>query len=200
MGFSFFVIVAVLAITGMLFSFSMQQRNHQVGLLRALGWKTGKIRLVFWGEGALAAIMGSLLGVLLAASYGKLILDLLSGEWSGAVSGTSFVYDARVLSMVIGCVSSATICFVAMVWSTRKQIKKEPRELLMSGNQGWNHGLFDDKKGNRYRWLGWICLVFSVGLASIVGLSSGMASMTFFGAGALFLIGGLFLFGLSSEN
>ncbi|MFL2937740.1 MAG: ATP-binding cassette domain-containing protein [Opitutales bacterium] len=194
MGFSFFVIVAVLAITGMLFSFSMQQRNQQVGLLRALGWKPGKIRLVFWGEGALAAIMGSLLGVLLAASYGKLILDLLSGEWSGAVSGASFVYDARVFSMVIGWVSSATICFVAMVWSTRKQIKKEPRELLMSGNQGWNHGLFDRKRRNGYRWVGWICLVSAVGLASGVGLSSGMASMTFFGAGALFLIGGLFLF------
>ena len=194
MGFSFFVIVAVLGITGMLFSFSMQQRNQQVGLLRALGWKTGKIRLVFWGEGALAAIMGSLLGVLLAASYGKLILDLLSGEWSGAVSGASFVYDARVFSMVIGWVSSATICFVAMVWSTRKQIKKEPRELLMSGNQGWNHELFDRKGRNGYRWVGWICLVSAVGLASGVGLSSGMASMTFFGAGALFLIGGLFLF------
>ena len=33
--FSFFVIAAALALTGMLFSFSMQQRNRQAGLLMA---------------------------------------------------------------------------------------------------------------------------------------------------------------------
>ena len=35
MGFSFFVITAVLAITGMLFIFSLEQRSKQIGLLRA---------------------------------------------------------------------------------------------------------------------------------------------------------------------
>ena len=51
MGFSFFVIAAVLAITGMLFNFSLEQRSGQIGLLRALGWKTQRIRRVFLGEG-----------------------------------------------------------------------------------------------------------------------------------------------------
>ena len=47
MGFSFFVVAAVLAITGMLFTFSMEQRSRQIGLLRALGWKSRKIKFVF---------------------------------------------------------------------------------------------------------------------------------------------------------
>jgi hypothetical protein len=51
MGFSFFVIAAVLAITGMLFTFSMEQRSRQIGLLRALGWKSRIIKFVFWSEG-----------------------------------------------------------------------------------------------------------------------------------------------------
>ena len=48
MGFSFFVITAVLAITGMLFTFSLEQRSQQIGLLRALGWKIRRIKMVFW--------------------------------------------------------------------------------------------------------------------------------------------------------
>lgn len=50
LGFSCFVILAALAITAMLFTFSIEQRSEQVGLLRALGFKSSKIRLVFWGE------------------------------------------------------------------------------------------------------------------------------------------------------
>jgi len=54
MGFSFFVIVAALAITGMLFQFfpgTKKPANRTVS--RAVGWKTIKIRLVYWGEGLL---------------------------------------------------------------------------------------------------------------------------------------------------
>ena len=44
-----------------------------------------------WGEGFAVAIIGSFIGVLMASFYGKAILNLLSGEWSGAVSGASFL-------------------------------------------------------------------------------------------------------------
>ena len=102
MGFSFFVIMAILAITGMLFTFSLEQRSKHIGFLRALGWKTRRIKMVFWGEGFAVAIIGSLVGVLMASFYGKVILDLLSGKWSGAVAGATFDYDATSTSMIIG--------------------------------------------------------------------------------------------------
>ena len=105
---------------GMLFTFSMEQRSAQIGLLQALGWKTRKIRFVFWVEGLSAAIVGSAMGVFLASIYGKVILELLSGKWSGAVAGARFEYDASFTSIIIGSVSSACICFLSMIWSTRK--------------------------------------------------------------------------------
>jgi ABC-type antimicrobial peptide transport system permease subunit len=136
MGFSFFVVAAVLAITGMLFTFSMEQRSRQIGLLRALGWKSRKIKFVFWSEGFSAGVIGSVIGVFLASLYGKVILQLLAGEWSGAVSGASFDYDATPTSMIIGGGSSTLICFLSMIWSTRKLFRREPRELLQSGSYG----------------------------------------------------------------
>ena len=43
--------------------------------------------------------------------------------------GTSFIYDATLFSMMIGGISATLICFLAMVGSTRKLFKLEPREL-----------------------------------------------------------------------
>ena len=194
MGFSFFVIMAVLAITGMLFTFSLEQRSKHIGLLRALGWKMRRIKMVFWGEGFAVAIIGSLVGVLMASFYGKAILNLLSGEWSGAVTGASFDYDATSTSMIIGGGSSTLICFVSMIWSTRKLFRREPRELLQSGSYGIQEYQYSSVSRKWHKWVGLVFFTFSFCLACLVGLDSPEASMSFFGAGGMLLIGGLFLF------
>ena len=194
MGFSFFVIAAVLAITGMLFTFSMEQRSRQIGLLRALGWKSRKIKFVFWSEGFLVGIVGSAIGVLLASFYGKGILNLLSGEWSGAVSGANFAYDASLSSMIMGGSSSAIICFIAMIWSTRKLFRHEPRELLQAGSYGIHDGDSIKASHQWHSWVGLGCVAASFCLAWSVGLNSSAASISFFGAGGMLLIGGLLLF------
>ena len=193
LGFSFFVIMAALAITGMLFSFSLEQRSQQIGVLRAVGWKTIKLRLVYWGEGLLTAGIGSTVGVFLATIYGKAILDLLSGQWSGAVSGASFHYDASLSSMITGGTCATLVSLLAMVWSTRKLLKREPVELLVSGTTG-SIGESVVTKTRWHKWAGILCLISSLILAWSVGLTSNQASMAFFGAGGLFLVGGLFLF------
>jgi ABC-type antimicrobial peptide transport system permease subunit len=194
MGFSFFVIAAVLAITGMLFTFSMEQRSRQIGLLRALGWKSRKIKFVFWSEGFSVGVIGSVIGVFLASLYGKVILQLLSGEWSGAVSGASFDYDATSTSMIIGGGSSTLICFLSMIWSTRKLFRREPKELLQSGSYGIQEYQFSSVSRKWHKWVGLGFFAFSFCLAWLVGLNSPEASMSFFGAGGMLLIGGLFLF------
>ena len=197
MGFSFFVIAAVLAITGMLFNFSLEQRSAQIGLLRALGWKTQRIKRVFLGEGLFVAFTGSAVGVFLASIYGKVILELLSGKWSGAVSGTRFDYDATVSSMILGGVSSSIVCFLSMFWSAKKLLNREPRELLDSGNEGIQNESSMGSSSKWYQWVGIFCIAGAIGLAWSVGLTSHQASMTFFGAGGLLLMGGMFLFRFS---
>ena len=76
------------------------------------------------GEKVAVAIIGSFIGVLMASFYGKTILNLLSGEWSGAVSGVSFSYHATPLSMFIGGAASAIVCLISMVWSARKILSR----------------------------------------------------------------------------
>ena len=194
MGFSFFVITAVLAITGMLFIFSLEQRSQHIGLLRALGWKIRRIKMVFWGEGFAVAIIGSFIGVLMASFYGKAILNLLSGEWSGAVSGASFSYYATPSSMFIGGAASAIVCLLSMVWSARKILVREPRELLQSGHEGIQKETLGKLPPKWHKLVGGLFIACAIVLACMVGLSSHLASMAFFVAGGMLLIGGLLLF------
>ena len=193
-GFSFFVIFAVLAIAGMLFNFQLEQRREQIGLLRGLGWKPRKIKMLFWGEGLSVAIVGSLIGIFLASIYGKVIIDLLSGGWSGAVTGASFTYNASLNSLAIGGLASSFVCFMSMVWSTRKLIDQEPRELLQSGNQETNTEHNSSLRAKWYQLVGIFFITGSIILIWFVGITSNKASIAFFCAGGLLLIGGLFLF------
>ena len=66
----------------------------------------------------MVATFGSLGGVLLAVFYGKGILELLGGKWSGAVSGASFAYEPSAVSMFAGLFGAVVIAFLAMSSAT----------------------------------------------------------------------------------
>ena len=194
LSFSFFVILAAIALTGMLFAFSMEQRNQQVGLLLGLGWSVRKVRILFWAEGLMVATFGSLGGVLLAVFYGKGILELLGGKWSGAVSGASFVYEPSPVSMFAGLFGAVVIAFLAMIWATRKQARKEPTELLSNAQR--EAGVASSARGRGSKTL-LVSLILFSGACTLVFLtdpSSGGASASFFGAGFILLVSGLLFF------
>ena len=195
LSFSFFVIVAALALTGMLFSFSMQQRNQQAGLLLALGFSKRKVRALFLGEGFCLSVVGVALGLLGAWVYGKTILILLSGEWSGAVTGAQFEYAPAVGSIAAGGIGALWVSLAAMAWANRKQLRREPIELLNKGEDT------DEKRFSRSkrRWFdswipGALALIGAVSLAWMIDLSGSSASMGFFGVGALLLVSGMLFF------
>ncbi|MGB8166299.1 MAG: FtsX-like permease family protein, partial [Chthoniobacteraceae bacterium] len=80
--FSFFLIAAAAVLTGLLFVFSLEQRNAEAGLLLALGLRPRQVRRLFLAEGAMLASVGALLGVCGAVVYTKLVLRALATVWS----------------------------------------------------------------------------------------------------------------------
>ena len=77
--------VSALLLTGLFFKLGIEQRLHEIGILRALGFSIAKIRAVFLLEGAALAIAGSLLGMVGALAYAELIVFGLRTWWIGAV-------------------------------------------------------------------------------------------------------------------
>ncbi len=131
--FSFFLIVAAAVLTGLLFTFSIEQRATEAGLLLAVGWPQKKVRRYFLREGIVLAMIGSLAGVGGAIVYTKLVLHALAGVWSGATGGTQFIMALSPLTMAIGVVSSVVVAWLAMWWASRRLFKRQAGQLLAGG-------------------------------------------------------------------
>ena len=128
--FSFFLIAAAAVLTGMLFTFSLEQRNAEAGLLLALGLRARQVRRLFLAEGAVLALVGGVLGVCGAVLYTKLVLRALATVWRGAVGTTDFVFTVQPGTLGIGVVSGVVIAVLAMWWASRRQLRRSAQELL----------------------------------------------------------------------
>jgi hypothetical protein len=128
--FSFFLIAAAAVLTGLLFTFTIEQRAAEAGLLLAVGWPVKKVRRLFLREGFVLALIGSLAGALLAALYTKGVLHALAGVWGGATGGTRFVFAPSAVTMAIGVVSGVFVALIAMWLASRRLFKMEAAVLL----------------------------------------------------------------------
>ncbi len=134
--FSFFLIIAAAVLTGLLFVFSLEQRNAEAGLLLALGLRPRQVRRMFLLEGAALAVIGSVLGVAGAALYTKLVLRALTTVWRGAVGAVQFEFVMPPATLAIGVVSGVLVALLAMWLASRRQMRRTARELLVNADSG----------------------------------------------------------------
>ncbi len=185
--FSFFLIAAAAVLTGLLFVFSLEQRNAEAGLLLALGLRPKQVRRLFLAEGAVLALAGGILGVLGAVVYTKLVLRALATVWSGAVGAVQFEFAANPVTLPAGLVASVLIALLAMWLASRRQLRHSARALL--AGEATSESGREGKKGTAVP-----AVVAGVSLllsAAIPFLAGGAGA--FFGAGSLLLIAGLAL-------
>ena len=199
--FSFFLIAAAAVLTGLLFTFTIEQRTAEAGLLLAVGWPVKKVRRLFLREGFVLALIGSLAGALLAALYTKGVLHALAGVWGGATGGTRFVFAPSAVTMAIGVVSGVFVALIAMWLASRRLFKMEAAALLNGAVQhegaaqprsrvresaGTLPGGGGGRGSARALTSAATCLIAALALAIFAKGNSG----AFFGAGALLLIAG----------
>ena len=130
--------------------------------------------------------------------YGQTTLHLLSGEWSGAVSGATFDFAMNPVSVVGGLFGSVFIALLAMGWATRRQLRAEPRELLAMGETLASTA---PRSGSRKSGNGKVSIrvaltltFIGIVMAFLTDLSGPGASMVFFGVGWCLLAAGLLFF------
>lgn len=185
--FSFFLIIAAAVLTGMLFVFSLEQRNAEAGLLLALGLREKQVRRIFLAEGTVLAFVGSVIGAFAGIAYTKVVLHALATVWKGAVGSVQFQFVLPPVTLVTGIFSGVFVALIAMWLASRKQLRHSARGLL-------NGEAVDPVKRQ-----GRPVVIFVLALVSLLAAVGMLATMkgaeAFFSAGALLLIAGL-LFGL----
>jgi putative ABC transport system permease protein len=180
--FSFFLIAAAAVLTGLLFAFAVDQRQTQVGLLLATGWRPRAVRWLFLLEGGVVAGVGGLVGAAGAILYTRGVLFALETVWKGAVGAVHFVFEPDLGTLTTGVVASVLVAIAAMLWASRKQFKRTARALLSGGEEVLGVTLGK----------GWGVVVAGVSFVAAILLAMLVPKPeAFFGAGALLLMSGL---------
>ncbi len=193
LGFSFFLVLAALALLGLLFGLMVEGRVREAGTLLAMGWPVYRVRLLFLGEGCGVAVLGAVLGACAGVAYTRVILRALSGIWGGVTGGVHIVFHASRSSIAIGLVSAVAVALLAMLWVTRNSWKK-PARVLLEGDTGVMEGVGGALGGGRVLKLA--ALVAAAGggamLASVLSKRE-VNPEFFFGGGCLLLVALLIL-------
>ncbi len=191
LGFSFFLIVAALLLTGMLFVFAIEQRVVEVGTLLAMGFRPKQVRRLLLIEGLMLAMLGAVIGVIGGVLYTHGLLWGLSNLWQEAVGDTSLSFHVMPTTLVIGWASSVFVAMLTMGIVLRRQAKRSARELIAGGGAP-ESGAIQVRSGRVALAVGLISSIAAVGLLASVGIGRGTQNAgAFFGGGSLLLIGGL---------
>ena len=187
---SFFLILAALLLTAMLFVFGVEQRASEIGLLLATGHQPWQVRRRFVVEALLVAAAGAVIGSFLGLLYTRAVLHGLSTLWRGAVADAALSFSATPVTLLTGVLASIFAALGAIFLAMRKAFRHPPVDLLQSKN-GLPHVFVRRSRG---RWSKALMLVFAlaalaIALGSSVNAASAQAAAAaFFGAGACLLI------------
>lgn len=187
--FSFFLVFSALLLAGLFFQLGIEQRLHEIGTLRAVGFPAARIRRLFLAEGLALSIVGTILGSAGAVAYAVFLLYGLRTWWRGAV-GTGLlrlhISGASLAGGGIAGVAIACLCILATLRSLRRST---PRDLLAG-----TRGVADEpaRDSRRLRAVALVAALSGLALVAAAFAHKIPDSAGFFGAGTLLLIGAIF--------
>jgi putative ABC transport system permease protein len=183
--FSFFIVVSALLLAVLFFRLGIEQRLRQIGVLRASGFSVAHVRRLLLSEALALAAAGSVLGMVGAIAYGKLIVYGLRTWWIGAVGTTLLKLHVSVPPLAIGAAAGLITAAICVALSLRTVARLSPRALLNA--QAIDAGGTDAKRARRTRIAARVCA--GAGALMVAGAFVFETARTgmFFGAGAAFL-------------
>ena len=188
-GLSFFILVAAIVLTALLFRLNLENRSAQIGLLAALGFQQKQIRRFYILEGLVVAFFGAVLGTLVSVFYTQLVFKVLNTLWFDIVRTNVLEIQILPSTLVIGFLISVIVSLLAIYLSLRRFQKKKIVELQQkTGNKT------SRKRERIHSIITWISLVGALAVFVQQLLAAKQDPSMFFVSGGLLLAGLLLLF------
>jgi putative ABC transport system permease protein len=123
-GLSFFIILAAVLLIGLLFRFSIEQREEESTHLLALGFKLNQVKILYLIEAGMIALIGSLAGIGLGILYAKGLLYGLGTYWRSAVGFSDFQLSILPIKLMISSLIG-TLLALTVVWSSLRKLRSK---------------------------------------------------------------------------
>ncbi len=186
LGMSLFLIVAAVALTAMLFSFQIEQRNRESGLLAAIGIPTSRVLRWRLMEALCVVTAGGAVGVFLATCYTRWLLGVLETRWSGSGASRLFQFHVEFTTLFTG-LAGFVMLMMGVIWHvTRKQALRAASLRLEAGSEE-----MDRRPASPLPW--WALGFSGLGVMAVIMPLTGLLGSEggFFFAGFAFLLAGL---------
>lgn len=185
---SFFLIVASLLLTGLLYGDYLRIRMKDIPLLISLGFDRWKIIGIFFREGLLMAILGTLLGVGFGILVNEGILAGLNTLWNDAVPSSSLHRQIHLQTLIIGGGTSLLLILFILTIAMIRRLNK-PVQVLFALETQWLKMPLSGKRWVYY--MGMVLVTVAVSFTIwLVWMYQTDQSTWFLVSGALILFGG----------
>ena len=123
-GLSFFLLLAGVMLTILLFLMNLESREEQMGTLVTMGIRGGFIRRLLFVESMLVALAGAIGGLLLAVLYNRLVFHALNSIWKDVIRTEMMHVDIRFSTLLIGLLITLGIAFVSFWFPLSRKLGK----------------------------------------------------------------------------
>jgi putative ABC transport system permease protein len=110
---------------------SIQQRQRELALLRAIGTTPGQLRRMVLGEAVVTSVFATTLGSLLGVPFGQWLFDRLAGR---GVVPSAMEFSSGWVPMVVAVGSALLITLVAGLVAGRRAARARPTEALVEAS------------------------------------------------------------------
>ncbi len=201
-GLSFFLLVAGIILAILLFLLSIESREAQFLTLVSLGIPQKLIRRMMFLESMLVALAGSLLGLVLAVLYNRLVFVALNGIWKDVVRTEMMHVDVSLSTLLTGFAISMIIAFLSFWFPLKNKLARLVRAHIKPVRKEERAGQRSLGRSSRRKHPGRPALLIALGsalvalalMASQFAGQNGLNSSLFFPAGGLLLISAIAFF------
>ncbi|MEN8230208.1 MAG: ABC transporter permease [Bacteroidota bacterium] len=191
-GLSFFLLVAGILLTVLLFLMNIESREAQLKTLVFMGIPVKIIRRIMLIESMMVALTGSAAGVGLAIFYNRMVFQALNGVWRDVIRTDMMHIDIRGATLLTGLALSMMISFLALYFPLNRMLK---RQFSLHQEDGSRKLKF---KGLHQRTLAVAYILPGIVALGLIGsqLIRGevVNASLFFAAGGLLLVSAVFFF------
>lgn len=129
---SFFVILASVILTSLLYSLHSENRSQETGILSAIGFTNKRILKFKLYETAITIIAGAAIGTLTGILYNFVIISAINSIWIDIVRTNQIIVHIDSLTLIYGAVSGALISVLSVYIVTKKKLKQTVNNIIRS--------------------------------------------------------------------